>query len=60
MQTIESLTSSAEVIAMHVVNFFQELQSAGEKYHVNHTKKENYTEIRQLENVCKVRHMIYQ
>lgn len=58
MQTIESQTSSIEVIAMHAVHFFQELQSAGKKYCVNQTKKENYTEIRQLENVCKVRHMI--
>lgn len=40
MQTIESLTSSTEVIAMYAVHFFQELQSAGEKYHVNHTDKE--------------------
>lgn len=43
---------------MYAEPFYQELQSAGEKY-VNHTDKEgNYTEIKELqyiENSCKVK-----
>lgn len=55
MYTINSQTSRAIVLAMCVLPFLQELQSAKS---IAQTKKENYIEIKQFqqtENACKIK-----